>query len=275
VAARDKKAVDILLSTYWSSEGWRDRPTTAPDDFAYAKAAGLMFERPVSRTHDDIVRQVVEAAAGLTPSDAANAFLSSLTTRHLEHRSILGSYAVARHLAEHDLVQWEEDHSGSKHRCAVCGLWSVELDIDVNVLNFERYKWGGVRRDDLTYVLFDLQQFRELDERPVATSDDFAAFQQLMNELEKQPADVSAPKAQAALRALPSNKAEREVVLDILGVCGVLETTEHRGYSERFVPAHQRNLPPLRFVERAYPVCWWKGRDGVNRQALAAFGLPA
>jgi hypothetical protein len=29
------------------------------------------------------------------------------------------------------------------------------------------------------------------------------------------------------------------------------------------------------FVERAYPVCWWKRNDGVNRHALAAFGLPA
>jgi hypothetical protein len=48
VAAPDKKAVGILLSTYWSSEGWREPPTTAPDDFAYARAAGLMFDSPVS-----------------------------------------------------------------------------------------------------------------------------------------------------------------------------------------------------------------------------------
>jgi hypothetical protein len=123
--------------------------------------------------------------------------------------------------------------------------------------------------------LFDLQQFGELSERPLSTNDDITLFRQLINELVQQPPEVTAPQAEAALRALPSNKAEREVVLDILGVCGVLETTEHRGYAGRFVPARERELPPLRFVERAYPVCWWKGSDGVNRRALAAFGLPA
>lgn len=274
MAARDRKAVDILLSTYWSSQGWREPPAVASDDLAYAKAAGLMFDSLVRRTHDELVREVVEAAASLRPADAASAFLSSLTTRQLEDRSALGSYAVARHLVEHDLVPWRPDHAGTKYRCGVCGLWNEALDIDRNVLNFERYKWGGVRRDDLTYVWLDLRQFGKLSERPVASDDDIALFRLLIGELERQPAEMSAPKAQGVLRALRSNKAEREVVLDILGVCGVLETAEHRGYAERFVPARLRELPPLRFVERVYPVCWWRGSDSVNRQALVAFGLP-
>ncbi len=35
------------------------------------------------------------------------------------------------------------------------GAWSVESDVDLNILNFERHKWGDVRRDDLIYVCFD------------------------------------------------------------------------------------------------------------------------
>ena len=274
MTGHDKRAVDILLRTYWSSEGWREPPSTPADDLAYARAAGVMFEDPVSAKHDDVVAQVVKAAASVASGDAANAFLSSLTTRRLDRRSILGSYAVAKHLVEHDLEPWYQDEAGSKHRCALCGLWSLEPDIDWSLLSFERYKWGGVRRDDLTYVLFDLQQFCKSDEQSEPTGDDVSLFRQLITELESQPADESATKAQGRLRILPSNKDERMVFLDILGVCGVLETSDHHGYSERFVPANERELPPLRFVERSYPVCWWKGSDGVNRRALTAFNLP-
>lgn len=62
-------------------------------------------------------------------------------------------------------------------------------------------------------------------------------------------------------------------MLDILGVCSVLETPEHHGHAERFVRADERVLPPLRFVERTYPVCWWNAEHGVNRDAASAFDL--
>jgi hypothetical protein len=30
-------------------------------------------------------------------------------------------------------------------------------------------------------------------------------------------------------------------------------------------------LPPQHYVERTYPVSWWKGRHGVNDEALRQF----
>jgi hypothetical protein len=140
------------------------------------------------------------------------------------------------------------------------------------VLSFERHKWGGVRRDDLVYVRFDLDQF--VAEPAVApTTDDGQLFAALIDALRNAPPTMTASQAEVLLRSLKSNRAERQVMLDILGVCGILETASYRGYTDSFVDADRRELPPLRFVEHAYPVCWWKGSDGVNRAALAAFGL--
>jgi hypothetical protein len=83
-----------------------------------------------------------------------------------------------------------------------------------------------------------------------------------------------APKAaQTLLRSIKSNDDVRSVLLDILGVCSVLETPEHRGFAEQFVRADARPLPPLRFIERAYPVCWWKAEHRVNRRAAESIGL--
>lgn len=269
----DEKAIGILLRTFWTSQGWREPPVTTREDFAYAKSRGVMFDAPLSLRHDDLVRDVVELGASLSRSSVASAFLASLTSRRLELRSALGSYAIARHLSEHDFVPAQGWYRRGGVTCAVCGLAEVESDIDRNVLNFERFKWGGVRRDDLVYVHLDLQQFS--DNARVHPSDEAARlFRELISALKTLPPATTAPRAERALRALPSNKEERKVVLGILGVCGVLESREHRGHSLAFVPAHDRELPPLRFAELPYPVCWWTASDGVNDDALAAFSLP-
>ena len=69
-------------------------------------------------------------------------------------------------------------------------------------------------------------------------------------------------------RCAGKHQNERGMLVDILGVCSVLETTAHRGYAERFVRYADRELPGKRFVEHVYPACWWTAADGVNREQL-------
>lgn len=105
----DRRALKIRLSTYWSSQGWipgKDRHTL-PEDFLYAKRAGVMFD-PVHLTHDESVQWARAAVARLDPRTVSDAFLASLSTRRLELRSALGSYATMRHLPPH----------GHEARCA-------------------------------------------------------------------------------------------------------------------------------------------------------------
>jgi hypothetical protein len=272
---RDPKAIRILTDAFWTNGGWRPDATRSvpPEDFEYARARGVMFDGPVSMTHDELVGGVIDLARGLDPLEIAGAFLASLSSRHLELRSVLGSYAVARLLPDHEHVPAMRRSLPGVDPCAVCGLERTESDIDWNVLNFERFKWGGVRRDSLEYVYFDLREFeRAAPALPV--DEDIRLFEEALTALESLPPDTTAPKAEEALRAIQSNKAEREILLDILGVCGVLDTHAHPGYARAFVPASRRELPSHAYVERTYPVCWWRAGDGVNREALAVFGLP-
>ncbi|HEX5857761.1 MAG TPA: hypothetical protein VFY91_06615 [Microbacterium sp.] len=91
----------------------------------------------------------------------------------------------------------------------------------------------------------------------------------LLDDLETAPHSATAAQAAATLlRAMKGNKNERAVLVDILGVCSVLETTAHRGYAERFVRYAVRGVPGKRFVEHVYPACWWTAADGVNREPL-------
>jgi len=198
MSAPDERAVRTLMRTYWSSAGWREDPTTAPDDLAHAIEAGVMFQDTPTVAHDEVVAGVLDAIARVSAHDVADAFLGSLTSRRLDLRSALGSYVVARHLEPHG---FEPGPSHVGRGCAICGLPEVERDIDWNVQNFERFKWGGVRRDDLDYVWLDLQQFSRADAlRP--TPADRAALNQLLDELDDAPSATTA--AQMARKSLPA-----------------------------------------------------------------------
>lgn len=263
----DKRAIAILFDAFWSWSGWKNENdrTVTPEDLAYAKAAGVMFD-PVSLSHKEVIERVLTVRDALTPEMVANGFLASLSSRRLDLRSALGSYAVLRLLPRHGFPSQGK-------QCGVCGLYEQGKEAeDLNVLSFERFKWGGVRHDQPLYALFDLEQFLK-SERPNASAADVRLFRELLRIIENAAADTSAAvlSKHLATAGFKSNKAEREIVMGILGLCGILGTAAHPGYVHRFTPYSERELPPRRFVDMHYPVCWWRGGDGMNREALMLY----
>ena len=156
----------------------------------------------------------------------------------------------------------------AERRCAICGLYLNNSDEDLNVLNFERFKWGGVRHDDVLYASFDLNLFLA-GEIPTPKPEDVAIFRSLITAISAVPAEVTSATLHTHFaKVLKSNKAEREVIIAILGFCGILGTLEHPGYSDAFIYVSERKLPDRRFVDMSYPACWWRGLVGLNRTKL-------
>jgi hypothetical protein len=257
----DPRALKVLFSTYWTSGGWRNRPTVPPRDLAYAKSAGLMFDH-VRMTHSDVVTRAIAAVQGVERRAVADAFLVSLSSRRLELRSALGSFAVLQHFAAHDAPR-------PRAACAVCGVHNRDLLADLSQLNFERFKWGGTRHDEPLYASRDLQLFQEL---PAVVPDtaDVGIFKGLLKAIEAVPPETSSAFLQKHLAtAFESNKREREAMLEILGICGILAPADHPGYVHRFVPYSERKPPAWYSDELAYPACWWNGIDGINQEAVS------
>jgi hypothetical protein len=259
------RALRPLLQTFWSSHGWR-QPPELPDGPVLEGAinAGLMFRESTQLDHDGWVARARSAVARVSATDVGLAFLVSLETRRLDLRSALGSYAVARHLPLHSFEP-ATDGGG----CRVCGL-SAQKNQDLNVLNFERFKWGGVRREDITFVAFDLEQFAKAPGEAL-TDEGLAAGRELVKTLRSAPPRATATNVATQIRSFGSNKAEREVVMDILGVCGVLREEEHPSFRREFIHSDSRPLPNQHFIDRAYPACWWRGSGGVDDDALGEF----
>jgi len=258
--APDKKALKILFNTYWSAGGWKNSRETPAEAFEYAKAAGVMFDQS-SRSHDEITVCAIRVSSEITPKSVADAFIASLGSRRLDLRSALGSFAVMRHLPPHDAAV-------GGRQCRICGEYVESKNEDLNVLNFERFKWGGVRHDSPRYALFDLEQFLTLSS-PQPSDEDIRILRGLIGVTESAPDTTTANDLQRLLApVVKSNKSERETLIAILGLTGILGTARHPGYLGSFIRYDERELPGRRFVDMTYPACWWRRTDGVDSEAV-------
>jgi hypothetical protein len=259
----DRRALKILFDTYWTSVGWRDEKarSTPPADFEYAKRAGVMFDE-ARLSHDDLVKRALASVHATDRQSVANAFVVSLASRRLDLRSALGSFAVLQHFPRHKAT-------AGQGACAVCGEYDcTSAPEDLNVLNFERFKWGGVRHDQPLYAALDLELFERVVALPPG-ADDVQLLKALFDAIEKAPPRTSSASLQKHLsKVLQSNKPERDAVVAILGLCDILSTKDHPGYMRRFVAWSGRELPDRHFVDMAYPACWWTRADGISQEAI-------
>ena len=112
-----------------------------------------------SISHDDCICKINKLLNQFSKQSVVDIFVSSLSTRNVYNRSILSSYIQAESLIKHDFK------SGNFY-CQICenlGLSSAfNIELDRNIMNFEKIKWGGVRLNNVEYILFDLEQFRNI-----------------------------------------------------------------------------------------------------------------
>lgn len=266
----DKKAKNILFKTYWGSDGWLPAPKTEPQDFAYAKAQGLMFD-PVSIGHDQCVGEVLDLVKRIPPAKAARAFVASLSTRRLDWRSGVASYHLACQMALHPYTPAVCGHSylpdgtitATSYTCAVCrdvvpGLTVGDdqyTDVNLNVLNFERIKWGGVRHGKLIYAWFDLQELLRAD-IPDPNEEDVAILQAILGIIElSQAGDHAGTLEKRLAGVLKSSKNERRVIIDVLAHLDVLKPASF----ER--PVHSRS-------DWSGAAACWRGEDRFNHEAV-------
>lgn len=264
-----EKGLKILLNTYWNSQGWKNG-AISKEDFEIAKKEGFMFDYPEYISHDEALRKLDSLLSKIDPIDVANSFLYSLSTRKLEYRSILGSYYYGKAITKHTLYD-PFNNSGSNH-CYICGWysWSKEPDdydlrYGLNVFNFERYKFGGVRHCSIDYVIFDIEQFLKLP-KVTPNEKDIEILKRILQCINKLEPHNKIGKLSTIIRKekiFKSNENEMQIILNILGICGVLSSNVCPCFEEKFVDEYCRS-PIEHTNDFAYPVNRWRASDGIN-----------
>ncbi|MGR6761224.1 hypothetical protein ACU1JV_05125 [Paenibacillus sp. T2-29] len=256
----DKKAKKILMNTFWSSSGWKqEREPFSGEDFEYAKSMGLMFD-PITITHDEIIKRLYELhQQKATKERVAAAFLHSLSTKKVHLRSALSSWALTAKLPLHTYRE-RPVVLPNYSSCGDCNFNKLMSDKeyvnkDLNVLNFERIKWGGIRLNHLLYCWMDLELFSQEEEFQV-TDEDLVILHNMLEAIQDCE-DQNGPR-QLEKRwkdVLPSSKNERDVAMEVWGYAGLLTPRDtprrRRGGNDDFCS-----------------VAAWQGDDGYSQEAL-------
>jgi len=257
----DQKAKKILMQTYWQSGRWKAGGFTyTEDDFQFAKKMGLMFDR-LTISHDECVQRLRQLHDEVLTKDlVVKAFLHSLSTRKVHMRSALSSWALTADLPIHTYRERPEELV-SYSACGYCNeqkMMSKEeyINEDLNVLNFERVKWGGIRLNWLMYCLLDLECLVQEQESLIVCEEDIEILKQML-------AAVKSCKDTDAARQLEkrwkdifkSNQYERDVVMEIWGYAGLLVSKDdyrkERGRGTDFMS-----------------MATWRGQDGYTEEKM-------
>lgn len=269
------KGKKILFKTFWNSTGYTYTDPT-PEEFAIAVKEGYMFEDTQNRSHEETLIQLRQVVAQIDPTDIANAFLYSLSTRALEYRSPMGTYYYAKAVPAHashspthcGWCNWTEGHCDFRVQKTKYweGPWQPKHTLE-NASNFERYKFGGRNHNQVQYALFDLTQFLKLP-KVTPTKTDYTMLRGIlraMDELEPRRKAGAYRDLLVKKKIIPCNRYEISSLIDILGLCGILSTAEHPCPEVEFRGYLGIDPPELR-SDIAYPVCWWRASDGVNEE---------
>jgi hypothetical protein len=238
----DKRAKNILLKTYWSAQGWKGDYTTEPDDFEYAKSKGLMFDS-LTISKEELILRLNQILINIPLKKVTDAFLCSLTNNRLDWRSGLASFANAKRLLENINVDER--------------LYGHGKDINLNVLNFERIKWGGVRHQEGLYNLLDLELLQK-EIVPSPTKEDIEIFKKILHKLENADANETPSVFRDNLKdVFNKSKNERAILMEILGCAEIIKALRF----DRKIPAKY----DWRFILH------WRGEDKYNKTNLKMY----
>ncbi|WP_297205357.1 hypothetical protein [uncultured Brachyspira sp.] len=252
----DKKAKKILFNYFWKN-GWIDdkKMSINDDDFLYAKEKGLMFDfSDEIIKHDELIKSIKNLLDEIDFNNTVKAFLCSLSSRSLHLRSFISSYYLAKKIKPHNFTG-----DRNKSYCEECYKYYILGDDFYlkykNVYNFEKFKWGGVRLDNLSYIYFDLCEFKKINFNKYElnpTQEDIKIFNKILKQIDSYNIkNHSVNKMEKTLKdILPSSKYERIILLEILSYLDILEAKEEREYRD---------------TELSEKLMNWRGGDSYNK----------
>ncbi len=201
-----------------------------------------MFD-PLTISKSELVTRLEELVKCISLKKITDAFLCGLTNKRLDWRSGLASYANAKRLlTEKNSIDY---HYG-------CGE-----NEDLNVLNFERIKWGGVRHWNGLYNWLDLSLL-EKEDIPSPTEHDIQIMQSILDVIDHSETGETPSKLRDRLKdVFKGSKDERHVIMEILGCADILKPLDH----DRKEPGkHDWTF-----------VLHWRGEDKYNKENVKKY----
>ena len=237
----DKKAKRLFLKYM------ENKSSLNLEEVEYIKEKGLVRENIVI-TEKEFTSNLEKILTKTSLEEVSNAFLHSLSTRDLDYRYILASYIYAKSWLKYDKEK----------------EYKVPKEITATFFNWVKYCSGGIW-GEIAKPYYYLSEFLNM-EKKIPKEEDYQILKKILLFADKFDEEKTATMLRNELakeKLFPSNKDEVIGLLETLGICGILETKEHKGFWDRFTPKFERDSGDLGQYF-SYPFHWWKGKDGVN-----------
>ena len=265
---QDKKALAILKKYYLP---YRTEEKPSARDLEAGVQTGVIAACS-EITHGEMVSEIKGLVKRISPEDAAKSFIYSLSSGDTRYRTVLSSLVWARSLPEHASDKTEREHG----RCVVCGC-SHGLDgkenVDWNEYGVFRFlpptQYG--KCPDFTcaeYVLNDLRAFEKLPSVEPCEEDYrilnavFAAA----GRMKPHNMDTALVSEIRRMNLIRETGNAIHCLLAVLSICGVLEGSERKGFLHGFT--NSGSIGRYRDGLSFYPLFFWRGRDGINYNAV-------
>ena len=142
--------------------------------------------------------------------------------------------------------------------------YKIPKKITPTFFNWVKYCSGGIW-GEIAKPYYYLSEFLNM-EKKIPKEEDYQILKEILSFADNFDETKTATMLRNELakeKLFPSNKDEVTGLLETLGICGILETKEHRGFWDSFTPMFERDSGDLRQYF-SYPFHWWKGKDRVN-----------
>lgn len=226
------------------------------------------METEVIISHTDLYNWLSRTLDKIDKKQILDAFLYSLSTRDLRYRPYLACYVFVSSIPRHNIDK--EVYPSGNIACKYCGHCET-YPHDTLHLEYELTNWGGVRVDQVFGATYYLDKFLKL-EKVNPSKKDFDIFNNiidtiLLSDNEAKPRDLE----KIFSKIFKSNKGQREMLIDQLGVIGILETEKYKGFHTKYTPIYMREIPPVHKIDWTFPVCWWRGKNKLNIETYNYF----
>lgn len=252
--ALDKKALKTLLKF-----NVLHPEHTSAEDFAHAKAAGLLFD-DAGITHDEAVAWARAEFAATEKAGVVRNFLAGLGQNAPHLRAALSAFAIMTHFPDHAcaLTDWPF--------CWICGAYPTQ-SFSRSFAN--RGRWMGAvtgLRQPQTLAFYLRQHNREDVEE--VRGGDIDLLCALLDLIAASPAGETPTKLAKKVRALPGitlSVPHAQRLLETLGHAGILQSPAHPGFIYQNMTCC---FEPCKNSDWSYPLNFWTGKDGINTDAL-------
>jgi hypothetical protein len=220
--------------------------------------------------HDKWIELLFEEYAKCSKEKAVNGFLSSFGTGNHALRSGLPVFAIMQTFPKHSFQLRKEQTLNIGSPCNICSsFYGMPDEIKDFVKKYaDEGRWVANLID---YYYAYLKIFNEIKEIPYPNEKSFQIFSEILEIiLSANPDDTlkkDVLKKIGKINGLKTLADQRQLILETLGYCGILETEKHKGAFHNFT---NLSTAPRKThsSDWHYPADFWLGKDGINKEAF-------